>query len=47
MEVMGYPAVPKVEFARQTVYIKRLAQLNQTVKALQQQIDELKKQMQD
>ena len=47
MEVMGYPAVPKVEFARQTVHIKRLAQLNQTVKALQQQIDELKKQMQD
>lgn len=47
MEVMGYPAVPKVEFARQTVHIKRLAQLNQTVKALQQQIDELRKQMQD
>ena len=47
MEVMGYPAVPKVEFARQTVHIKRLAQLNQTVKELQQQIDELKKQMQD
>ena len=43
MELMGYPAVPKVEFARQTVHIKRLAQLNQTVKELQQQINELKK----
>ena len=47
MELMGYPAVPKVEFARQTVHIKRLAQLNQTVKELQQQINELKKHIQD
>jgi UDP-3-O-[3-hydroxymyristoyl] glucosamine N-acyltransferase len=47
MEIMGYPAVPKVEFARQTVHIKRLAQLNQTVKELQQQINELKKNIQD
>lgn len=47
MEIMGYPAVPKVEFARQTVHIKRLAQLNQTVKELQQQINELKKNLQD
>lgn len=46
MEIMGYPAVPKVEFARQTVHIKRLAQLNQTVKELQQQINELKKNIQ-
>lgn len=43
MEIMGYPAVPKVEFARQTVHIKRLGQLNQTIKALQQEIYELKK----
>ena len=47
MEIMGYPAVPKVEFARQTVHIKRLSQLNQTVKELQQQINELKKNLQD
>ncbi|MBR5843593.1 MAG: UDP-3-O-(3-hydroxymyristoyl)glucosamine N-acyltransferase [Bacteroidaceae bacterium] len=46
MEIMGYPAVPKVEFARQTVHIKRLAQLNQTVKELQQQLNELKKTIQ-
>lgn len=46
MEIMGYPAVPKVEFARQTVYIKRLEQLNKTVRELQQHIEELKKQLQ-
>lgn len=43
MEIMGYPAVPKVEFARQTVHIKRLPDLNKSVKELRQEIEELKK----
>lgn len=43
MEIMGYPAVQKVEFARQTVHIKRLPDLNRTVKELRQEIEELKK----
>ena len=42
-EIMGYPAVPKIDFARQAIYVKRLPELNNTVKALKQEIEELKK----
>ena len=41
-EVMGYPAVPRVEFARSAVYIKRLPDLNKTVRNLEKEIAELK-----
>ena len=43
MEIMGYPAVPKIDFARQTIHVKRLPELNNTVKQLQREIEELKK----
>lgn len=42
MEVMGYPAVPKIDFARQTVHIKRLTEMNNTIKQLQKEIEILK-----
>ena len=42
MEIMGYPAVPKIDFARQTIHVKRLPELNNTVKQLQREIEELK-----
>lgn len=41
--VMGYPAVPARDFARQTVMIKQLGNLRETVKQLQKQLEELKK----
>lgn len=43
--IMGYPAVPSKEFARQVVYIKRLPELTQTVKALQKEIASLKEEL--
>ena len=43
MEIMGYPAVPKIDFARQTIHVKRLPELNNPVKQLQREIEELKK----
>lgn len=43
--IMGYPAVPSKEFARQVVYIKRLPDLTQTVKALQKEIASLKEEL--
>lgn len=43
VEIMGYPAVPKIDFARQTIHVKRLPELNNTVKQLQREIEELKK----
>ena len=43
MEVLGYPAVAKMDFARQSILVKRLPQLNDTVKSLQREIEELKK----
>lgn len=42
-EIMGYPAVPKADFARQAIYVKRLPDLNDTVKSLKREIEELKK----
>ncbi len=42
-EIMGYPAIPKIEFARQTVHVKRLPELNNTVKELRREIEALKK----
>lgn len=42
-EIMGYPAVPKADFARQFIYVKRLPELNDTVKSLKREIEELKK----
>ncbi|MEG0992622.1 MAG: UDP-3-O-(3-hydroxymyristoyl)glucosamine N-acyltransferase [Bacteroidales bacterium] len=41
--ILGYPAQPAREFARQTVMIKKLPELNQTIKQLQKEIDFLKK----
>lgn len=43
-EVMGYPAVSRKDFARQAIYVKRLPELNDTVKRLSKEIEELKKQ---
>ena len=43
--ILGYPAVPAIEFARSTVMIKKLPELNQTVKQLQKEIENLKKQL--
>lgn len=42
-EIMGYPAVPKIDFARQTIHVKRLPELNNTVKELRREIEALKK----
>ncbi len=43
MEIMGYPAVPKIDFARQTIHVKRLPELNNTIKQLQREVEGLKK----
>lgn len=43
-EVMGYPAVSRKDFARQAIYVKRLPELNDLVKRLSKEIDELKQQ---
>ena len=43
--ILGYPAVPAREFARSTVMIKKLPELNQSVKQLQKEIENLKKQL--
>ena len=43
--ILGYPAVPAREFARSSVMIKKLPELNQTVKQLQKEIENLKKQL--
>ena len=40
--LMGYPAVPATEFARNTVYVKRLGQLFKSVDDLRKSIAELK-----
>ncbi len=42
MVYMGYPAVPKNNFSRQTIYTRHLPELNDTVKRLQREIEELK-----
>lgn len=41
--ILGYPAMPAREFARQTVLIKKLPDLNKQVKELQKEIEQLKK----
>ena len=41
--VMGYPAVPAKDFARTTVYIKQLPKLNDEVRSLRKELEELKK----
>ena len=41
--VMGYPAVPAKDFARTTVYIKHLPKLNDEVRSLRKELEELKK----
>ena len=43
--IMGYPAVPSKEFARQVVYVKRLPELTRTVKTLEREIEALKEQL--
>ncbi|MBQ8424151.1 MAG: UDP-3-O-(3-hydroxymyristoyl)glucosamine N-acyltransferase [Coprobacter sp.] len=43
--LLGYPAVPAREFARQAVMIKKLPELNQTIKQLQKEIETLKQQL--
>ena len=43
--IMGYPAVPSKEFARQVVYVKRLPELTRMVKTLEREIEVLKEQL--
>ena len=43
--IMGYPAVPSKEFARQVVYVKRLPELTRMVKTLEREIEALKEQL--
>ncbi len=43
--ILGYPAVPARDFARQTVMIKKLPELNQTIKQLQKEVENLKQQL--
>ena len=45
--ILGYPAQPAREFAKQTVMIKKLPELNQTIKQLQKEIDILKKKLEE
>ena len=46
MQVMGFPAIQRTEFARNFVHTKRLPQLNDTVKELRREVEELKKLLQ-
>lgn len=43
MLIMGYPAIPKIDFGRQAIHVKRLPELNNTVKELRREIEDLKK----
>lgn len=43
--LLGYPAIPAKEFARQVVMIKRLPDMNSSIKALQKEIELLKAQI--
>lgn len=45
--LLGYPAVPAKEFARQVVLTKRLPEINATIRALQKEIEYLKSQISD
>lgn len=39
--ILGYPALPVKDFARQVVLLKRLPELNETVKRLQKEIEKI------
>ena len=39
---MGYPAIPSKEFARQVVLVKRLPEINNTIRELKKEIENLK-----
>ena len=39
--ILGYPAIPIKDFARQVVLLKRLPDLNETVKCLQKEIEKI------
>lgn len=41
--LMGYPAVPAKDFARQTVYVKKLASLYKEVNELRKKLDQIEK----
>lgn len=43
--LLGYPAVPAKEFARQVVLTKRLPEINATIKTLQKEIESIKSQL--
>ena len=43
--ILGYPAQPARDFARQAVMIKKLPDLNQTIKNLEKEIQALKKKL--
>ncbi len=43
--IMGYPAVPSKEFARQVVYVKRLPELARAVKTLEKELVALKEEL--
>ncbi|MBR2475436.1 MAG: UDP-3-O-(3-hydroxymyristoyl)glucosamine N-acyltransferase [Bacteroidaceae bacterium] len=45
--LLGYPAVPAKEFARQVVLTKRLPEINATIRELQKEIEHLKSQISD
>ncbi|MCH5328742.1 MAG: UDP-3-O-(3-hydroxymyristoyl)glucosamine N-acyltransferase [Coprobacter sp.] len=45
--LLGYPAVPAREFARSTVMIKRLPELQKTVAELQKEVERLKQQLKE
>ena len=43
--LLGYPAIPIKEFARQVVLVKRLPEINSSIKELQKEIEKLKSQL--
>ena len=43
--LLGYPAIPIKEFARQVVLVKRLPEINSSIKELQKEIEKLKAQL--
>ena len=43
--LLGYPAIPAKEFARQVVMMKRLPEINNSIRELQKEIANLKSQL--
>ena len=43
--LLGYPAIPIKEFARQVVLVKRLPEINSSIKELKKEIEKLKSQL--